>query len=94
MPKFQKNDVTELQDSRQSVQVLEILKQLRKGIKVDYSPLQEAIFFRLTENSCVVAKWEVGRGGKDWKFGISRCKLVYIGWINNKVLLYSTGNYI
>ena len=22
------------------------------------------------------------------------CKLVYIGWINNKVLLYSTGNYI
>ena len=36
---------------------------------------------------------EVG-GGKDWEFGINRCKLVYIGWINNKVLLYSTGNYI
>ena len=33
-------------------------------------------------------------GGMDWEFGISRCKLVYIGWINNKVLLYSTGNYI
>ena len=32
-------------------------------------------------------------GGVDWEFGISRCKLVYIGWIN-KVLLYSTGNYI
>ena len=30
----------------------------------------------------------------DWEFGISRCKLLYIGWINNKVLLYSTGNYI
>ena len=29
-----------------------------------------------------------------WEFGISRCKLVYIGWINNKVLLYSTGNYM
>ena len=29
----------------------------------------------------------------EWKFGISRCKLLYIGWINNKVLLYSTGNY-
>ena len=27
------------------------------------------------------------------EFGISRCKLVYIEWIN-KVLLYSTGNYI
>ena len=30
----------------------------------------------------------------DWEFGISRCKLLYIGWINNKVLLYSTGNHI
>ena len=26
--------------------------------------------------------------------GISRCKLLYAGWINNKVLVYSTGNYI
>ena len=26
--------------------------------------------------------------------GGSRCKLVCIEWINNKVLLYSTGNYI
>ena len=33
-------------------------------------------------------------GGKDWEFGISRCKLLYIGWINHKVLLYNTGNYI
>ena len=30
----------------------------------------------------------------DWEFGISRCKLLYTEWINNKVLLYSTGNYI
>ena len=35
-----------------------------------------------------------GGRGLDWKFGISRCKLVYIEWLNNKVLLYSTGNYI
>ena len=37
-----------------------------------------------------------GRGweGMDWKFGVSRCKLSYIEWINNKVLLYGTGNYI
>ena len=28
----------------------------------------------------------------DWDFGAVRCKLVYIEWINNKVLLYSTGN--
>ena len=44
---------------------------------------------------------EDGRG-KDWVFGIGRCKLLHTGWINNKVLLhshqgsplYSTGNYI
>ena len=29
-----------------------------------------------------------------WEFGISRRKLLSIGWINNKVLLWSTGNYI
>ena len=33
-------------------------------------------------------------GGMDWEYGISRCKLLYIKWINNRVLLYSTGNYI
>ena len=33
-------------------------------------------------------------GGKDWEFGMSRHKLLYTGWINNKVLLFSTGNYI
>ena len=36
-----------------------------------------------------------GRWGRDgvgsW---VSRCKLLYIEWPNNKVLLYSTGNYI
>ena len=30
----------------------------------------------------------------DWEFGVSRCKLLPLEWINNKVLLYSTGNYI
>ena len=33
-------------------------------------------------------------GGTHWEFGISRCELLYIHWINNKVLLCSTGNYI
>ena len=41
----------------------------------------------------MVAKGEENRGGMDWEFGVSRCKLLYIEWINNKVLLY-TGNYI
>ena len=35
-----------------------------------------------------------GGGGKDWEFGISRCKVLHTEWINNKVLLDSTGNYI
>ena len=30
----------------------------------------------------------------EWEVGVSRCKLLYIEWINNKVLLYSTENYI
>ena len=37
---------------------------------------------------------EVRGIGKDWELGISRCKLLYTEWINNKVLLYRTGNYI
>ena len=35
-----------------------------------------------------------GGGGMEWEFGISRCKLLYREWMNNKVLLYSTGNNI
>ena len=38
----------------------------------------------------VIAKGKWGRGGKDWKFGISKCKLLHTAWINNKVLLHST----
>ena len=30
----------------------------------------------------------------DWKFGISRYKLLHLDWISNEVLLYSTGNSI
>ena len=30
----------------------------------------------------------------DWEFGVSRCKLLHLEWINSKVLLHSTGNYI
>ena len=46
------------------------------------------------ESRLVVAKGARGCGGREWEFGVSRCKLLYIGWTNNKVLLYSTGNYI
>ena len=46
------------------------------------------------EKRLVVAKGKrVGRG-LEWEVWVSRCKLLYIEWINNKVLLYSTENYI
>ena len=46
------------------------------------------------ENRLVAAKGEGVGGGMEWEVGVSRSKLLYIGWINNKVLLYSTENYI
>ena len=53
---------------------------------------------RLTdiENRLVFAKGQgVGVGaGIDDQFGVSRCKLLCIEWINSKVLLYSSGMYI
>ena len=49
---------------------------------------------RCVENRLVVAKGVWGRGWMDWEFGVSRCKPVCIEWINNKVPLHSTGNYI
>ena len=41
----------------------------------------------------MVTKREVW-AGINQEFGISRYKLLYMNYINNKVLLYSTGNYI
>lgn len=37
---------------------------------------------------------ERGESGMDWEFGVSRCKLLHLEWMNNKVQLYSTDNYI
>ena len=49
---------------------------------------------RHREQTCGCQGEGGSQGGKDWEFGISRCKLLYIEWIHNRVLLYSTGNYI
>ena len=45
------------------------------------------------EQTCGWQGGEKSEEGIDWELGISRFKLLYIGWVN-KVLLYSTGNYI
>ena len=38
------------------------------------------------ENTPVVAKGEGFGGGMEWEAGVSRYKLLYLQWINNKVL--------
>ena len=42
----------------------------------------------------MVLKEQVAGGGRDWEFGISRCKQPYMERINNKFLLCSKGNCI
>ena len=51
---------------------------------------------RLTdiENRLVVAEGEGEGRGMGWEFGVGRCKLLHLEWINYKVLLYSTANYM
>ena len=39
------------------------------------------------EKRLVVATGEGVAGGMEWEPGVSRCKLLYTEWINNKVLL-------
>ena len=34
------------------------------------------------------------RGRTAWESGVNRCKLLHLGWIDNKILLHITGNYI
>ena len=43
------------------------------------------------ENRLVAKGRALGRMG--WESGTSRCKLVYVGWIN-KALLHSGGNWV
>ena len=61
-----------------------------------YDTSQRICKDRLTdiENTLVVAQGREGKGGKEWECGISRTSLLQRRRINNKVLLYSTGNYI
>ena len=38
--------------------------------------------------------WLPRERGMDWGFGVSRCKLLHVGWIDDEILPYTTGNYI
>ena len=35
-----------------------------------------------------------GGRGMDWEFRVNRCKLLYLEWIDNEVLLHSTRNFV
>ena len=48
---------------------------------------------RHREQTCGCQGGEGGGRGTDWESGVGRCKLLHIEWMDNKVLLYSTGNY-
>ena len=66
-------------------------KKVNEGQTLIYSILDEFYTWRID-------LWLPRRSGDvrgmDWKFEISRCELMYVGWINSKILPYSTGNYI
>ena len=55
-------------------------------------PIYETETESRTENRLVVAKGEGVGGGMEWETGVRRCKPLYMQWINNKDLLYSTEN--
>ena len=42
----------------------------------------------------VIVKGKRWGSRMDWEFGVGRCKLLHLEWINNKVLLYATGSCI
>ena len=46
------------------------------------------------ENRLVVAPGGGGGSGMDWEFGVNRCKLLLLEWINDEILLCSTENYV
>ena len=58
-------------------------------------PIYETETDSQVKRRLVVAIEEGGCGRRmDWEIGVNICKPLYIEWINNKVPLYSTGNYI
>ena len=50
--------------------------------------------FSLNENLSDHNSVGGGGSGMDRQFGVGKCKILYLEWRSNDVLLYSTGNYI
>ena len=64
------------------------------NLKYDINYLRNRNRLTDIENRLTVAKGERIREGMDWQAEVSRCKLLYIEWINNRVQLYNMGNHI
>ena len=62
---------------------------LERWLKIQ---LRKKQTYRYREKTYDARENEEGR--MDWEFGISRCKVLYREWINNKILLYRAGNCI
>ena len=57
-------------------------------------PVRRVFKHLYLENRLVVSWGGMGREcGVDSEFGVNRCKLSYLEWISNEILLNSTGNY-
>ena len=50
-------------------------------------PMKPKPAHRHREGTCGYQGGEEGRGEKHWGFGFRKSKLLYTGWINNRVLL-------
>ena len=46
------------------------------------------------ENNLGVAKGERVRDGMKWEARVSGCKLLHVGWMDSKFLLFGTENWI
>ena len=52
-------------------------------------PTKQKQAYRYREQTCGCQGGEAV-GVENWQFGISRHKLIYIGWTSNQVILHST----
>ena len=70
------------------------IRATREDLKYDHKwTSRQKQIHRHREQTCSCLRKEDG-GGKEWEFGVNRCKRLYMEWINNKALPNSTGNYI
>ena len=48
-----------------------------------------------TKIETIESRLVIARGWRmDWNLGVSRCKLLYLEWIGNELICYSTGDCI